>query len=135
MSARSLFYSRFVPRTVDRGDLAAHCNDMLRELDDGQLSPVPTNVQYDECDEEDERDEEDEECEEDECDEVDGYLDQCDATCTQPDPEEVETARKTASRACVQARIAVGLGENDVAFGYHQCCDMYRTWKYMYEVS
>jgi hypothetical protein len=128
MSTRTAFYSRFVPRVVDHDDLAAHCNDMIHELDEGRdcacveedecaynEAPVRVRGDYDYWDDEDEMDE----------------YEAPVRVRVQVISTEAEDTRKDARSACIDARIALGLGSNDTAFDYHTCSNLYRAWKHM----
>lgn len=106
---RDNFYTLFNPRTVDRDDLDMHCKDMLHELEKGRL---------DEC--------------------TCGFIGH--GPCDVPDFEEenaefeedVEDVRTEAFQKCVDARVAIRANEVGMAYMYHECGDLFRTWRDMY---
>ena len=122
-SGQSSFYATFSPRTVDAGDLLDHCDDMICDLEEG-AKPAPLNDWH--C------------CSCDGCDFDDGNDDcvstsNCETDRTRLKQTDKEDAcRREALFACVRARGDVQANDSKVGQSYHECRDLFNTWRYTY---
>jgi len=128
----SSFYETFVPRTVDKRDLGEHCDEMIQELEPEEctcheirLGPCDLPLEPDDYGYE--GDCEEEECKVEESVNANANVNEFRVGCCKED------LRKDAFHACVQARIAIGTNQEGMAEQYHNCWDLYRTWKHLYE--